>query len=80
KLWPNPVQGNLHIQMNDASNSPINISLYDLQGRLVYANKFDNNNSLFNKTIELNTIANGSYIIQIEHDNKKATKQLIITN
>ncbi len=80
KLWPNPVQSNLHIQMNDVSNASVNIALYDLQGRLVYVNKFDNNSSLFNKTIELNTIANGSYIIQIEHDNKKATKQLIINN
>lgn len=80
KLWPNPVKGNLYIQMNDAANNPINISLYDLQGRLVYANKFDNNNSVFNKTLELNNIANGSYILQIEHDNKTATKQLIINN
>ncbi|MFD0963172.1 S8 family serine peptidase [Pseudofulvibacter geojedonensis] len=80
KIWPNPAKSNLFIEMNDAVNSDVNISLFDLQGRRVYQNSFNNNNSVFNQTIDLNNIANGSYIIQIEHDNKKATKQFIINN
>lgn len=79
-IYPNPVKSNLFVQLNNTSNNPINISIFDLQGRLVYVNEYNNTNTIFNKTIELNSLANGSYIIQVEHDSKKATKQLIISN
>lgn len=80
KIWPNPVKSNLFIEMNNTSSAPVNVSIYDLQGRLVYINEYNNHNSLFNQMIDLSNIANGSYIIKIEHDNKRATKQLIINN
>ncbi|MDX1279579.1 T9SS type A sorting domain-containing protein, partial [Oceanihabitans sediminis] len=75
-LYPNPSKGEVTVQLN--SNEDVKVTLYDIRGREVYTNNFSNDQATFNKTINLETVSTGLYLIQFESGNKKTTKKLII--
>ena len=75
-LYPNPTNGEVNVQLS--TDQDVNITLYDVRGRKVFANNYNNNNATFNKTINLETISSGLYLIQFESGSKKTTKKLLI--
>ena len=78
-LYPNPSNGMITIQMN--SNSTIynpKIVVYDIKGILVYETSFQNNENQFEKSLSLQNLSNGIYLLTILSDNEKLTKKLII--
>lgn len=78
-MYPNPSNGMITIQMN--SNSTIynpKIVVYDIKGILVYETSFQNNENQFEKSLSLQNLSNGIYLLTILSDNEKLTKKLII--
>ncbi len=75
-VYPNPSNGNVNITLS--SKEDVQVSLFDIRGRKVYANKFDNNSVSFNKTIDFSAMASGVYLLNVESGAKKATKKLVI--
>ena len=64
KVYPNPSNGNINIDLNGIKSSTIHI--YDLNGKLVKSlpNSFSN-------TIEVNNLVSGIYFIKIGNETKK---------
>ena len=80
-VWPNPTNDLINIKLNSIStNSNVIISLLDIQGRLIQNNAFNSTSNTFVKTINVNTIENGIYLLEIKQGNKKATKKIIVNN
>ena len=75
-LYPNPSNGEVTVKLN--ANSDVNVTLYDIRGRKVFNNNYTNNNSVFNKTINFNTVSSGLYLIEFVSGNKKTVKKLLI--
>lgn len=72
-LYPNPGNGKLTVKTpNTSTNS---ISVYNMQGILVYNNK--TKNSLINK-IDISENPPGIYLVKINHPTNSLTKKLII--
>jgi len=70
-IFPNPTSGNvLHIISHD--NSEKNVAIFDVLGKEVI------NTNTINKTINLNNLNAGVYIVKITENGKKATKKLVV--
>lgn len=70
--YPNPVV-NGEFMISSASNTPKNIQIYDLLGKLVH-----NDNVLTNELIDVNNLNTGVYILKVIEEGKTATRKLVI--
>lgn len=78
-LYPNPSNGMVTIQFFSKStiNNP-KIVIYDIKGIMVYENSFQNNENHFEKSLSLQNLSSGIYLLSILCDQEKITKKLII--
>ncbi len=76
KLFPNPAQNLVNIELENVINDDLQISIFDVQGRLVQQNNLNGTGNL----IELNTtrLLNGIYFVQLLSDSAIATKKFTI--
>lgn len=73
--YPNPFVSSLNFQFSTNITSPIDVKLYDVVGRVVYAAKTSVENNLL--SIENLALPNGSYIISLKAQNLNYTTSLI---
>lgn len=73
KVYPNPTSGVINIVI-PALNEKTNLTVYDLQGRMVYSQE---TNQVEN-TIGLTGIQDGVYLIQIENASGSITKKIVL--
>ncbi len=74
KIYPNPASEYVIVQLGDTSKGTINI--YDISGKSVFQNIFDQNES--NIQLSLEGITSGIYFLKIEQGNREITKKLIV--
>jgi type IX secretion system substrate protein len=77
-LVPNPSSGNLSLTINGAENN-VTITIYNILGETVKAFATSESPAVFNKTLDLNNLSNGTYLVRIQSGSKMATKKLVIT-
>ncbi len=77
KIFPNPCNGVLSMDINFKIESPINLKLFDLKGLEVFNIKIES--KLFPKGINLNHIPNGIYLLQIEQGGQRLNTKLVIS-
>ncbi|MEL0456320.1 S8 family serine peptidase [Flavobacteriaceae bacterium SZ-1-7] len=80
-IWPNPTKRDINIKLDNLlTNNKVSVNLYDIQGRLINSFEYKVNSKILYKTIELDDIQNGLYLVEIRQDNLKATKRIIINH
>ncbi len=80
ELFPNPATNELFIRVNADISTRLNISVYDLQGRLVIEQTNVQILSQQSTTrIDLSSLNQGMYQVVIGNDTFKSTKPLVIT-
>ena len=77
-VWPNPVSDKLNFRFNSQNSSNISVSLIDIQGREVYSNVLDGNNSIINESLDTNKFAQGVYILKIKQGPAQINKRVIL--
>ncbi|WP_428225776.1 M4 family metallopeptidase [Flavobacterium sp.] len=75
-VFPNPSNGKFDITLS--TDKDVKVKMFDLRGRNVYENEFQNDNLSFNKTVDLSGLTSGVYILNIESGSKKEAKRIII--
>ncbi|WP_299885942.1 M43 family zinc metalloprotease [uncultured Lacinutrix sp.] len=78
KLWPNPSNGDINISFNTQNNDNVNVSLYDLRGRIINKQSFNNTPGIFNKTIQFGDLESSVYILSVENGGQIINKRVII--
>lgn len=73
-VFPNPSKGIVNIQFNNLV-SDFSVEVYDVMGREVNFTKINDTN---NKSIVLDNVEKGVYYINIESENSRTTKKIII--
>ena len=75
-FYPNPAKDKLYMRF-EKTNNALNITITDLQGRVVYTNQLDSTaEATFD--IDLNTLNNGAYILHLKSNALTTSKKLII--
>lgn len=75
RIFPNPSNGELNIRINQFTGKA-NIQVIDLNGRVVYS--LQNTDFNIEKSINLNHIQKGMYIIKIDGSELNYTKKIIL--
>ena len=75
-IYPNPTSGNVNISFNDNARGKYNINVFNAIGSLVYSENIDVNSSVI-RTINLENMPNGIYMVQISNNNSTNTKKVI---
>ena len=76
-IFPNPNDGNFTVKFNSNSGNDINIAVYDIRGRSIFNNLYQNN-GLFEQTLQLDKVQSGIYLVNIQDGDKKITKKIVI--
>ena len=79
-VFPNPNNGEFTISFDSQTNTKdnVNVSIYDISGRVVYNNSFLNNSLQFYETIKLNNVSAGLYIANISKGGSSTTHKIVI--
>lgn len=76
-MYPNPSKGRFTINFNADDANPVEVKVFDLRGREVYSKDYANQ-SLFNETIDLDTVQSAVYLLKVKNGNQSVTKKLVI--
>jgi len=77
-IYPNPTNGMVTVELYTLDQKMVQISLVDLLGKTVLENTFTFDQGLIKKTINLDHLNNGLYLIKLESEGKMYTEKLVI--
>ncbi|WP_397362036.1 S8 family serine peptidase [Olleya sp. R77988] len=78
-VWPNPAKETLNYSFNSISNDKVNISLIDIQGRVIYTKEpFKNNSPTIEGSLNLSNYSKGVYFLNIQQGNSVINKKVVI--
>ncbi|GLB48354.1 hypothetical protein Y10_07220 [Neptunitalea sp. Y10] len=76
-VYPNPNNGNFSVHLMSTSSQDINLELFDIRGRNVFANSYTNTGT-FNQVINLDNVTPGVYMLNVSDGESKETKKIVI--
>lgn len=76
-LWPNPSAGVFNLSFIPASADKIEVALYDISGRLISNDVFENISERFNTALNYSYLGSGLYFISVSNGEYKMSKKLI---
>ena len=76
-IFPNPNNGEFTVKLNSNSGKAINISVYDIRGRRIFNNAYDNGSD-FNQTVKLNNVQSGLYLVTVKDGGRNITKKIVV--
>ncbi len=75
-VYPNPSKGDFSVELNSASLSPVQISVMDISGKIVFAKQYAASQNLI--PLQLGSLAKGVYLIRAEVDSESVTKKVMV--
>ncbi|MBL4651366.1 MAG: fibronectin type III domain-containing protein [Flavobacteriales bacterium] len=77
-IYPNPTNGQFTIAVNTETNSEGTLSIYSIDGKLVYNSNLQLKAGLTSTEIDLTDVSTGIYHISITTDTQSSVKKLIV--
>ena len=75
-VYPNPSDGLFNIELQSNQSADIEISVYDVRGRIIFVDRYDNTIQ-FKQTIDLSQVNSGIYIMEISDGKNTINKRII---
>ena len=75
-VYPNPSDGLFNIELQSNQSADIEISVYDVRGRIIFEDRYDNTIQ-FKQTIDLSQVNSGIYIMEISDGKNTINKRII---
>lgn len=76
-IYPNPSNGIFNIAFTPVTNDAINVSLYDIRGRLITETNFENNGT-FNNQVDYSQASQGVYFVKVSIGSNQITQKIVI--
>jgi hypothetical protein len=73
-IYPNPSTGNVTFAFSNTEVNDVNLSIVSTEGKTVYQNNFQTTKA----TIDLSTLARGTYFVRVTMNGKLSTSKLIL--
>jgi len=77
KLYPNPVEDNLNIQISGLENKDVHISIYSLNGEALFKQKYQVENGQLIEEINMHNFSSGTYLMMLVQNNKIKSYKII---
>ncbi|MCX6233025.1 MAG: T9SS type A sorting domain-containing protein [Bacteroidetes bacterium] len=77
RIYPNPSKGNVTLEI-DAHSDKIELSIYSLQGEMIYKEDINNKHKMITKELDLSKYTKGIYFVKIRSNGYARTEKLII--
>ena len=82
KAYPNPFNGGVHFELNNADGESVTLNIYDLRGKLVHhsqANVMSSKNIQLNWHAATDGVKPGVYFYRITYGDRQATGKIVYT-
>ncbi|WP_460220150.1 zinc-dependent metalloprotease [Psychroserpens sp. MEBiC05023] len=76
-MFPNPNKGEFTITLNSPSSEAINVDVFDIRGRRILSNTYENTSN-FSEVVRLNNVQTGMYLVTVSDGIKNITKKIIV--
>ncbi len=77
-FWPNPTAGRLTLNLERSSAGPISLQISDLTGNIRYREQLGLQDLSITRTLNLETLPAGVYVVKIECGNSARVQKLVI--
>jgi len=79
-IYPNPLNANQQIKVNyRAGNNPIELTLRNAQGQVVYNKTIETTNAQVNHTLNLDSkISSSCYFLEVRNGEFKTVKKVVV--
>ncbi|PCJ27194.1 MAG: hypothetical protein COA97_04290 [Flavobacteriales bacterium] len=78
KFSPNPNNGKFDLSFKLDKKQPVQIKIFDIQGKVVYSEKVVEFDGKYSNNIDISDNGEGIYILQIVQGNKASTSKIVI--
>lgn len=78
RFGPNPSSGQFGLSFNMKESSPVQIRIYDIQGKEVFNENVKQFNGAYNNNIDISENGKGTYVLQIMQGNKTKTRKVVV--
>jgi len=78
RIYPNPAEDKINIEINYNGDQDIGIELFSISGQLVYRKEFQNSHGPFIKQIDISSYVKGMYLLKISQSCKLYCGKIII--
>ena len=79
ELFPNPSTGISTLTFEHEGRGKLSVEIFDLQGKRVFKKGKINFDTFYKEEINLSNQPSGLYIVELNLDGKKFTKELVIS-
>ncbi len=76
-FYPNPVTTDLSVEVSLPDDTPFNVSLYSLQGQLLYSTRCEKHNGLHTETVPMGNLLQGNYLLRINCSGETFTEKIV---
>lgn len=78
-IFPNPSFGDINIRLNPKTNTDIQVTLFDLQGRVIIKKPYNNNSLNFNEKLNVRNLSTGVYLLNVREGSYSSTERIVIS-
>ena len=78
-IYPNPNNGNFILEIENAGNKAISLHIFDISGRNVFNEKFENR-AVLKENINVSSLESGIYLVKISDGSRDFYKRVLIND
>lgn len=78
KMYPNPADNVLNVQLENGYLGQVNLQLYDLRGGLIKSATYLKTTTLMNQPVDITRIKSGPYLMRVQLDRNEVWNRIII--
>lgn len=76
-IYPNPTEDFFYLNIDDALDKKLDITIFNLKGQIVYAKKEFSTEETFHQNINIKSLPSGIYLVKIIIDGNEYNKKII---
>ena len=76
-LYPNPNKGSFNVKFDSASGNDVNISIFDIRGRVIFGKTFQNSGT-FDQNLNIENVQSGVYLLTVTDGGIKQTRKIVV--
>lgn len=78
KLYPNPTQNDFYIELTSANSKEYELEVLSITGQIIFRDKIIANNEIITAYIDVKTLQNGVYIVNLTSSQEKITNRIVV--